>query len=116
MTEEDAQKEVSVWLGDAQSNIDDAVAAFVTQWMPMPRFDIGVEVMDVRRLRNAIGVRATDDYGDPWPSVERKLLDCGFRWQTLGTTRVMYVKERDGWMPDDGWMEAEEVADEGPLR
>jgi hypothetical protein len=109
MTREDAEKEVSVWLADAQSNIEDAVNAFMDQWQPWPVFDVGVEVMDLCRLRGAIGVRATMDYGDPWPSVERRLLDAGFRWHSLGNQRVMYLKERDGFVPDTGWEDAEEV-------
>lgn len=109
MTREDAEKEVSVWLADAQSNIEDAVNTFMDQWQPWPVFDVGVEVMDLCRLRGTIGVRATMDYGDPWPSVERRLLDAGFRWQSLGNQRVMYLKERDGFVPDTGWEDAEEV-------
>lgn len=109
MAREDAEKEVSVWLADAQSNIKDAVNAFMDQWQPWPGFGVGVEVMSQAQLRDAIGVRATMDYGDPWPSVERLLLDAGFRWQWLGGQRVMYLKERDGFVPDTGWEEAEEI-------
>ncbi len=105
MTEEEAEQEVSVWLGDAQQNIEDAVMAFAKQWISMPGFDIGVEVMDVRQLRDAMGIRASDDYGDPWPSVERLLLDSGFRWHQMGGQRVMFLKERDGFVPDTGWLE-----------
>ena len=110
-TPQEAEQEVSVWLGDAQANIDDAIAAFVSQWMPWPRFDIGVEVKDMRQLRDMIGIRRSDDYGDPWPAVERKLLDAGFRWHVLGSLRVMYLKEKDDFAPDTGWEEGEEVND-----
>lgn len=109
MTEEEAQNEVSVWLGDAQQNVEDSVAAFAMQWMPAPRFDIGVEVMDVRQLRDALGIRLTSDFGDPWPAAERKLLDLGFRWHIIGSSRVMLLKEKDGFIPDTGWEDAEEV-------
>lgn len=108
-TEDEAQDEVSLWLGDAQHNIEDAVQAFTMQWEPWPRFDIGVEVMDKRQLRDAMGVRMTEDYGDPWPLVERRLLDAGFRWQMLGSQRVMYLREKDDYQPDDGWNDGEEV-------
>ena len=109
MSEEEAQSEVSVWLGDAQENIEDAVNTFAAQWIPMPRFDIGVEVMDQARLRDVLGVRASMDFGDPWPCAERKLLDLGFMWHILSGQRVMYLKERDGYEPDTGWMDAEEL-------
>ncbi len=112
LSEEEAKKEVSVWLGDAQANIEDAIFAFTQQWIPAPRFDIGVEVMDVRQLRDAIGVRATADYGDPWPSVERLLLDSGYRWQQMGGQRVMFLKEKDSYQPDTGWQEAEELGND----
>lgn len=112
MSADEAEQELSVWLGPAQDNINDAVAAFAAQWQPWPRFDLGVEVMDLCRLRNVMGVRASADYGDPWPSVERKLLDAGFRWQWLGSQRVMYLKEREGFVPDDGWEEIAEMKNE----
>lgn len=111
VTEKEAEKEISVWLGDAQQNIKDSVTAFTAQWEPWPRFDIGVEVMTVFQLRNAIGIRLSEDYGDPWPSVERLLLDAGYRWQTLGGQRVMFLKERDGFTPDTGWEYGEEVCE-----
>ena len=93
----------------ASENIHAAVAAFNEQWVPMPRFDVGVEVMDVAQLRDAMGLRASIDWGDPWPAAEQLLLGYGFRWQTLGGQRVMYLKERDGFVPDTGWQTAEEL-------
>ena len=111
MSQEEAEKEVSVWLGDAQQNIEDTVAAFTRQWAAMPEFDIGVEVMDVGQLRDAMGLRASIDWGDPWPSAEKQLHDLGFRWQSLSGMRVMYLKERDEYKPDTGWEEAEEYID-----
>ena len=95
----------------AIDNITMAVQAFSEQWMPAPKFDIGVEVMDVGRLRDAMGLRASFDCGDPWPSAEKQLLEVGFRWQMLGGQRVMYLKEKDGYEPDTGWQEAEEYID-----
>ena len=53
----------------AQSNVEDAVAAFVQRWMPAPKFDIGVEVMDQGQLRDAMGLRATIDLGEDRKSV-----------------------------------------------
>ena len=91
------------------SNIKAAVEAFADQWMPAPRFDLGVEVMDVGQLRDAMGLRASIDIGDPWPAAEQQLLCLGFRWQSLSGQRVMFLRERDGFVPDTGWQEAEEV-------
>ena len=65
--------------------------------------------MDARQLRDALGLRATIDAGDPWPTAEQLLLEHGFRWHWLGTSRVMYLKERDDFVPDTGWVDAEEV-------
>ena len=93
------------------TDIEAAVMAFAEQWMPWPRFDLGVKVMDVGRLRDAMGLRASIDIGDPWPSAEKQLLDLGFRWQMMGGQRVMYLKEKDGFEPDTGWSDAEEVCD-----
>lgn len=95
----------------ASDNIMNAVGAFAERWLSMPEFRIGVEVMDQRQLRDAMGLRATVDIGDPWPKAEQQLLQAGFRWHWLGCQRVMFLKERDGWVPDTGWEEAEEVED-----
>lgn len=99
-------------ISSAQANIEDSVAAFVQRWMPAPKFDIGVEVMDQGQLRDAMGLRATIDLGDPWPLAERQLLDSGFRWQWLNGLRVMFLREKDGYTPDTGWEDAEEYEDE----
>jgi len=110
MEKEEKENDWKVTDLDAISdNMEDAVLAFNERWMPMPHFDIGVEVMDQGQLRDAMGLRATFDAGDPWPAAERRLLEYGFRWHSLGGMRVMYVRERDGYVPDDGWQEAEEV-------
>lgn len=98
-------------IDDANFNIATAVAAFAQRWMPAPKFDIGVEIMDVGQLRDAMGLRATIDIGDPWPSAERQLLDEGFVWQWLNGQRVMYLREKDGYAPVTGWTDAEEVVD-----
>ena len=98
-------------IGAVKDNAEAAVNAFNERWVPMPGFDIGVEVMDVQQLRDAMGWRATIDWGDPWPMAERLLLGLGFRWQWVGTSRVMYVKERDGFVPDTGWQDGEEIED-----
>ena len=92
-----------------ESNVKEAVDGFCDRWIPMPRFDIGVEVMTIQQLRDAMGLRASIDWGDPWPTAEQELLARGFRWQWLGGQRVMYLQERDGFVPDTGWEEAEEV-------
>lgn len=95
-----------------EDNISAAVMAFAQQWAPAPQFAIGVEVMGVAQLRDAMGLRASIDWGDPWPAAEKKLLDMGFRWQSLSGQRVMYLREKDGFVPDTGWEEAEEYEEE----
>lgn len=90
-------------------NATSAVYAFTKRWMPMPHFDIDTEIMDQGQLRDAMGLRATQDAGDPWPAAEKTLLDLGFRWHWLGTQRVMFLRERDDYKPDTGWEDAEEA-------
>lgn len=97
----------------AGENIETMVAAFNERWMPMPGFAIGVEVMTVADLRDAMGLRATIDVGDPWPAAEKRLHEYGFRWHWLGGQRVMYLKEREDFVPDTGWEKAEEVSNHG---
>lgn len=94
-----------------KGNTEAAVMEFNERWAPMPRFDIGVEVMDVRQLRDAMGLRATMDTGDPWPAAEQLLLQLGFRWHWLGTQRVMFLQEKDGFIPSTGWEQAREADD-----
>lgn len=96
-------------IDDLKRNIEDAVMMFNERWCPMPRFDIGVNVMDIGQLRDAIGVRASIDWGDAWPTVERMLLELGFRWHLLGGIRVMYLKEKEDFNPATGWEDADEV-------
>ena len=91
-----------------KTNTNEAVEAFAERWLSMPRFDIGVEVFDQSRLRDAMGLRATFDYGDPWPAAEKQLYEMGFRWHCLSGQRVMFLKERDGFVPDTGWNDGEE--------
>ncbi len=92
----------------ARDNIQAAVNAFCEQWAAAPEFRVGVELMDQCQLRNAMGLRATMDIGDPWPKAEMLLLNLGYKWHMLGGNRVMYVIERDGFIDAD-WSEAEEV-------
>ena len=92
----------------ATDNIAAAVMSFCQQWEPAPKFAIGVEVMGVAQLRDAMGLRASIDWGDPWPAAEKQLLEMGFCWQVLSGQRVMYLREKDGFVPDTGWSEAEE--------
>jgi len=91
------------------ANVMEAVDSFCDQWISMPGFSLGVEVMTVTQLRDAMGLRASIDWGDPWPTAEQELLKRGFCWHILGGQRVMYLKERDGFVPDTGWEEAEEL-------
>lgn len=106
--EEKAPKKVTD-IDAVEDNAKSAVMGFIERWAPMPGFAIGVEVMDAGQLRDAMGLRATIDWGDPWPMAERELLDHGFRWHWLGSQRVMYLQEKDGFVPDTGWQEADEV-------
>jgi len=96
----------------AGENIRTMVMAFNERWVPMPGFALGVEVMSVGQLRDAMGLRATIDVGDPWPEAEKMLHEFGFRWHWLGGQRVMYLKERDDFVPDTGWEVPEEVKSE----
>ena len=109
--EEDSSPKKVTDISAAEDNITMAVQMFVDRWMPWRRFDLDVEIMDVGQLRDAMGLRASIDVGDPWPSAEKQLLDLGFRWQSLSGMRVMYLKERDDYKPDTGWEEAEEYID-----
>ena len=90
-------------------NATTAVDEFAKRYISMPRLTMECEVMDVRQLRDAMGLRATIEYGDPWPKAEQALLEHGFRWHILGGMRVMFLKERDDYVPDDGWDIPEEI-------
>lgn len=92
-----------------KDNAEQAVDVFARRWLSMPAFTLECEVMDQRQLRDAMGLRATIEAGDPWPHAEQLLLEHGFRWHWLGDTRVMYLKERDGYESDDGWSDGEEI-------
>lgn len=86
-----------------KSNVEMAVAEFARRWISVPTFTKYCEVMDQRQLRDAMGLRATIDAGDPWPQAEQLLLSMGFRWHWLSSSRVMYLQERDDFVPDTGW-------------
>lgn len=106
-TDEKAQRKVTD-IDALTENVTSAVRAFAKRWGSMPGFAPNVEVMDQRQLRDAMGLRATIDGGDPWPVAEKQLLELGFRWHWLGAMRVMYLQEKDEWIPDDGWEDAVE--------
>ncbi len=111
--QEKAQKKITD-IDALKDNTELAVAAFVNRWAPAPKFHLGVEVMDARQLRDAMGLRASVDWGDPWPQAEKLLLEHGFRWTLLGTSRVMLLQECDDFIQtggDNGWEEAEELND-----
>ena len=113
MKEEQEQLPKKVTDIDAvRDNTDMAVEAFAERWAPMPKFSIGVEVMDARQLRDAMGLRSSMDWGDPWPQAEQRLLQMGFRWHWLGQSRVMFLQERDEFIRsggNTGWEEAVEL-------
>lgn len=93
-----------------KENTREAVDAFAKRYISMPRFDIGVEVMTQAELRDAMGLRATFDYGDPWPAAEQELTQTyHFKWHMLGGQRVMFLKEREDFVPDDGWNDGQEI-------
>ncbi len=93
----------------AQNNIDTAVTDFARRWISLPTMVMPCEVMDQGQLRDAMGLHATIDLGDPWPQAEKLLLQSGFCWHTLGGSRVMFLREREDVIEGDGWSEAEEV-------
>ena len=92
-----------------KDNTTQAVEAFAQRYLSMPRFTAECEVMDQGQLRDAMGLRSTFESGDPWPAAEKQLLEHGFRWHNLGGMRVMFLKERPEYEPDDGWNDGEEV-------
>jgi hypothetical protein len=92
-----------------KDNVEQAVGEFALRYLSMPKFSLDCTVMDQRQLRDAMGLRATIEAGDPWPKAEQLLLSANFRWHWLGGTRVMFLKEREDYEPDDGWERAEEV-------
>ena len=92
-----------------KNNVDNAVLDFAARYISVPRFTELCEVMDQRQLRDAMGLRATFDAGDPWPLAEKQLLSLGFHWQWLGGSRVMFLQEREDYQPDDGWQDGVEV-------
>lgn len=92
-----------------KNNVQMAVEGFADRWISMPGFGMDVEVMTLPQLRDAMGLRASIDWGDPWPTAEQELLTLGFRWHWLGGQRVMFLKERDDFVPDTGWKDAEEA-------
>lgn len=95
-----------------KNNVRMAVDEFAERWISMPGFGLDVWVMSVSQLRDAMGLRASIDWGDPWPTAEQELMVHGFRWHWLGGQRVMYLRERDDFVPDTGWEVPEEVKSE----
>lgn len=95
-----------------EKNTQTAAEEFAERYISVPKFTEHTKVMDQAQLRDAMGLRATFEYGDPWPQAENLLLQKGFRWHNLGGMRVMYVQEREDSVPDDGWNDGEEIADE----
>ena len=95
-----------------KTNTESAVISFADRWISMPQFTEQCEVMDQGALRDAMGLRSTFEAGDPWPTAEKMLLGMGFRWHWLGGMRVMYLMEKEGYVPDTGWEDGEEVKSE----
>lgn len=106
------KKDIELSVTDLQAikdNTEKAVDAFAQRYLSMPRFTLECEAMDQAQLRDAMGLRATFESGDPWPKAEQLLMERGFRWHSLGGMRVMYLMEREDYRPDRGWEEAEEI-------
>jgi len=108
--EENSGPQTVTDLDALQLNAEAAAKEFGRRWMSAPKFTLNCEVMDQAQLRDAMGLRATFEYGDPWPAVEELLVSMGFRWHLLGSQRVMFLMERKDYTPDTGWEEAEEVS------
>ena len=98
-TEEQLPKKITD-IDAAIWSVEQSVGMFVERWISLPRFAMPCEVMDQGQLRDAMGLRATIDLGDPWPKAEELLLQNGFRWHWLGTNRVMYLREREYLIPE----------------
>lgn len=94
-----------------KDNTEASVFAFVARWTPVPELTEQCEVMDVGQLRDAMGLRATIEAGDPWPSAECLLLGLGFRWHWIGSQRVMLMQEKDGYR-ESGWTDVEEIEED----
>lgn len=92
-----------------RDNINTAVMEFTERYISMPHFTLGCEVMDQGQLRDAMGLRATTEVGDPWPAAEHLLIGKGFRWHMLGNKRVMYLQEKGNVIPEDGWNDGEAI-------
>ena len=74
--EEKAPKKVTD-IDAVEDNVSVAVMAFNERWMPWPRFDLGVEVMDVGQLRDAMGLSTGATRG-------RRLRSSCWTWVSVG--------------------------------
>ena len=107
MAQHDGEEKAPLKVTDIDAlkeNVQMAVEEFAKRWISMPGFGLDVEVMSVSQLRDAMGLRASIDWGDPWPAAEQD-------WHWLGGQRVMYLKEREDFVPDTGWEVPEEVCE-----
>lgn len=114
MAKDDGEEKIPTKVTDidaAAANVEASVETFAKRFLSMPRFTEHCVVMDQGQLRDAMGLRASLDVGDPWPAAEQLLMGYGFRWHTLGGMRVMYLQEREDCEPDTGWVEAEEISE-----
>ncbi len=99
-------EETPVVFNDPFGTVTNAVGAFVQRWQPLPYMSMPCEVMDQSQLRDAMGVYESPETGDGWQFAEKLLLEQGFRWHMLGGSRVMFLREREDAIVDDGWQEA----------
>ncbi len=113
---DEEKKDIQLTVTDLDAikdNTEQAVNSFAERYICVPRFTIDDIIMDQAQLRDAMGLRATFESGDPWPRAEQLLMDRGFRWHMLGGIRVMYLRERDNTIPsNDGWNDGELIDSE----
>lgn len=95
MAKKKKDEEIPVVFSDPFGTVTAAVFAFADTWMPAPRFDAHTEIMSIAQLRDAMGLRVTPDYGDPWPFAEKTLLSLGFEWHWLSGQRFMFLRAKD---------------------
>ena len=105
--EEEKQPSKMTDISAAVSNVNSAVLSFCDRWIPLPTMTPPCEVVDQGQLRDMLGLIPTIDLGDPWPQAEEMLLNEGFRWHQMGNSRVMFLREKDDCLSEDGWEEVE---------
>ena len=91
--------------------IDERVTEFARRYIALPRMAMPCVVMDIGQLRDAMCLRVTPE-GDEWKAAEPMLRERGMMLQMMGGVRVMFLRERDDFVENDGWTPAIEVKSE----